>query len=265
MISPDSHRARKRFGQNFLHDKNIIAQIVSVFEADSALSIVEIGPGKGALTMPLLRASGHLHVIEIDTDLAALLEEKCASLGHLELHIGDALKFDYSKIEPGPLQIIGNLPYNISTPLLFHLLDYLSNIKFMVLMLQKEVVDRICASEDEREYGRLSVMIQSRCDVENLFSVPPGAFTPAPKVTSAVVKISPKKSISPDIKNFVLFEKIVRQAFSQRRKTLRNALRDLVQVSCLETLSISATARPGNLSVNDYINIANHLYHHENQ
>jgi 16S rRNA (adenine1518-N6/adenine1519-N6)-dimethyltransferase len=265
MLSSDPHRARKRFGQNFLHDKNIIAQIVAVFDADPALPIVEIGPGKGALTVPLLRKSENIHVIEIDTDLAELLEQKCASLGQLKLHIGDALKFDYSKIEPGPLQIIGNLPYNISTPLLFHLLNYSSNIKFMVLMLQKEVVDRICASENESEYGRLSVMIQSRCDVEKLFSVPSGAFTPAPKVTSAVVKISPKKLISPEIKSFVLFEKIVRQAFSQRRKTLRNALRDQVQLSCLETLSISPTARPGNLSVNDYINIANHVYDHENQ
>jgi 16S rRNA (adenine1518-N6/adenine1519-N6)-dimethyltransferase len=265
MASKAPHRPRKRFGQNFLHDKFVIEQIVEAFDPDPDLAIVEIGPGKGALTIPLLHKFGTINVVEIDTDLAQLLDDKCRTTGNLRLHVADALKFDYSQIQPAPLQIIGNLPYNISTPLMFHLLNQFSNIKFMVLMLQKEVVDRICASNNEKDYGRLSVMVQAQCQVEKLFSVPPGAFNPVPKVTSAVVKLTPNKSLKFGIKDPVMFEQIVRQAFSQRRKTLRNALRDLVEISCLETLSISPASRPENLSVKNYIDIANYIYFQQNQ
>ena len=265
MVSKAPHRPRKRFGQNFLHDKFVIEQIIDAFDPDPDLAIVEIGPGKGALTIPLLQKFGTVNVVEIDTDLARLLDDSCRTSGNLKLHVADALKFDYSQIPQAPLQIIGNLPYNISTPLMFHLLNQLSNIKFMLLMLQKEVVDRICASNNEKDYGRLSVMIQSRCQVEKLFSVPPVAFNPVPKVTSAVVKLTPNKTLNSGIEDPGTFEQIVRQAFSQRRKTLRNALKELVDINCLESLSISPASRAENLSVKDYIDIANHIYRQQNQ
>jgi 16S rRNA (adenine1518-N6/adenine1519-N6)-dimethyltransferase len=265
MVTDAAHRPRKRFGQNFLHDKGVIDRIVDAFEADPELAIVEIGPGKGALTLPLLHRFASVNVVEIDTDLAQMLSLKCQDQGELKLHIADALKFDFSQIQAAPLQIIGNLPYNISTPLMFHLLKQLSSIRFMLLMLQNEVVDRICATDNSASYGRLSVMIQSKCRVEKLFSVAPEAFKPVPKVTSAVVKLTPKKILAADIENSPLFEQIVRQAFSQRRKTLRNALRNLVDINCLQDLSISPTARPENLSVKNYIDIANHVYHQQNQ
>ncbi len=265
MANQSSHRARKRFGQNFLHDKNVIEQIVEAFDPDPALAIVEIGPGKGALTLPLLRKAGIVNVIEIDTDLALILEEKCKAEGDLRLHIGDALKYDLSQFEPAPLQIIGNLPYNISTPLIFNFLKQLPNIKCMLLMLQNEVVDRICASDNSAAYGRLSVMIQSQCQVEKLFSVPPNAFTPAPKVTSAVVKLTPGSTKNPLINDPQLLEKIVRHAFSQRRKTLRNALKGVIDAGGLESLEIPPSLRAENLSVKDYINISNQLFLQQNQ
>jgi 16S rRNA (adenine1518-N6/adenine1519-N6)-dimethyltransferase len=259
------HRARKRFGQNFLHEKTVIEQIVQTFDPDPSLAIVEIGPGTGALTLPLLQMSENLNVIEIDTDLAQILSTKCKDLGNLKIHIGDALRFDFSTIKPAPLQIIGNLPYNISTPLLFHLLKGMSITKVMVLMLQKEVADRICAEHNQRIYGRLTVMIQSRCKVEKLFDVAPSAFKPAPKVTSSVLRFLPDSERASSILNFDLFEKIVKQAFSQRRKTLRKVLKDLVNEKCLESASIEPTSRAENVSVADYIRLANNLYHPQNQ
>lgn len=265
MVIDTKHRPRKRFGQNFLHDKGVINQIIQTFDPDPNLAVVEIGPGKGALTIPLLQLVGTLHVVEIDTDLGQLLRGKCKGAGELCLHIGDALKFDFSQIRPAPLQIIGNLPYNISTPLLFHLLKQLPNVEIMILMLQKEVVDRICAGDNESDYGRLSVMIQSQCQVEKMFTVPPEAFTPTPKVRSTVVKLRPIKTHPLVIHDSLLFDQIVRQAFGQRRKTLRNALHGLVDEDCLRTLSISPTLRAENLSVKDYVNIANTLFIQQNQ
>ncbi len=259
------HRPRKRFGQNFLHDKEVIDQIIAAFEPDPNLAIVEIGPGKGALTIPLLQKTGTVNVIEIDTDLAQILIDKSRCICDLRLHISTVLNFEFSQIAPAPLQIIGNLPYNISTPLMFHLLKEISIIKIMVLMLQKEVVDRICANHNEADYGRLSVMIQSQCQVEKLFTVPASAFTPSPKVSSAVLKLLPLTTPSTSIADPVLFEQVVRQAFGQRRKTLRNALKGLVDLDCLDALSIASSSRAENLSVNDYINITNNLYHQQNQ
>lgn len=265
MSTGTTHRPRKRFGQNFLHDKEVIDHIIAAFEPDPNLAIVEIGPGKGALTIPLLQKTGTVNVIEIDTDLAQILIDKSRGIGDLRLHISNVLKFDFSQIAPAPLQIIGNLPYNISTALMFHLLKEISIIKIMVLMLQKEVVDRICANHNEADYGRLSVMIQSRCQVEKLFTVPASAFTPSPKVSSAVLKLLPLTTPTPCIADPALFEQIVRQAFGQRRKTLRNALKGMVDLDCLHALSIASSSRAENLSVNDYINIANNLYHQQNQ
>ncbi|MFT5132823.1 MAG: 16S rRNA (adenine1518-N6/adenine1519-N6)-dimethyltransferase [Gammaproteobacteria bacterium] len=265
MTQDMAHRPRKRFGQNFLHNKGVIDHIIEEFDPDPNFAIVEIGPGKGALTIPLLKKMGSINAIEIDTDLALLLSKKCKEVGDLKLHIGDALKFDFSKIQPAPLQIIGNLPYNVSTALMFYLLKKISITKIMILMLQKEVVDRICANHNEADYGRLSVMIQSQCQVEKLFNVAPGSFTPAPKVTSAVLKLLPDTGRAGLIKDVVLFEALVRQAFSQRRKTLRNSLKGLVDVEGFEALSILPTSRAENVSVKDYVNMANMLYHQQNQ
>ncbi len=265
MSNDTGHRPRRRFGQNFLHDKQVIDQIIDAFAPEPNLAIVEIGPGKGALTLPLLQKTGRVNVIEIDSDLAQILIDKSRGIGDLQLFINDALKFDFSQIKPAPLQIIGNLPYNISTPLMFHLLKNISIIKSMVLMLQKEVADRICARHNEADYGRLSVMIQSQCQAEKLFTVPASAFTPSPKVTSAVLKLLPLTTPAPSIDDPLLFERIVRQAFSQRRKTIRNAWKGIVDPGCLEALSIAPSFRAGNLSVDDYINVANSLYHQQNQ
>ena len=265
MSTGTRHRPRKRFGQNFLHDKEVINQIITAFDPDPDLAIVEIGPGKGALTLPLLRQAGTVNVIEIDTDLARVLTDRSQGIGTLRLYTGDALKFDFSQIMPTPLQIIGNLPYNISTPMMFHLLSEISIIKIMVFMLQKEVVDRICAKHNETDYGRLSVMIQSQCQVEKLFTVPAAAFTPSPKVTSAVLKLRPLTAPASSISDPKLFEKIVRLAFGQRRKTIRNALKGIVDLDCLQALSIASSSRAENLSVNDYVNIANKVYHQQNQ
>jgi len=259
------HRPRKRFSQNFLHDKEVIDQIITAFDPDPNLAIVEIGPGQGALTIPLLQKTGAVSAIEIDTDLARLLVDKSRGIGDLRLYISDALKFDFSQIVPTPLQIIGNLPYNISTPLMFHLIKNICSINTMVLMLQKEVVDRICASHNEADYGRLSVMVQSQCQVEKLFTVPASAFIPAPKVHSAVLKLQPLSSPMPSLADPALFEQIVRRAFGQRRKTIGNALKGVVGPACLDVLSIAPSSRAENLSVNDYVNLANNLYQQQNQ
>ncbi len=259
MCSAPSHRPRKRFGQNFLHDRFYIDRILTDFEVDSTQDIIEIGPGKGALTIPLLKKYHSLHVIEIDTELAQQLADKCADLGELHLHLGDALKLDLSTLSKGRLQIIGNLPYNISTPLIFHLLKTIPDTSLMLFMLQKEVVDRICASHNDSDYGRLSVMVQAQCSVEKLFEVPADAFTPQPKVTSAVVKLQTDKTRRSKITDSKLFELVVRQAFGQRRKTLRNALKTLLQEHNLSEISIDSNCRAENVSVEQFISIANML------
>ena len=259
------HRPRKRFGQNFLHDRAVIEQIIQAFDPDPELAIVEIGPGQGALTLPLLQLAGRLTAIEIDRDLASALADKCRAAGELKLHVADALKFDFSTLHPAPIQVIGNLPYNISTPLIFHLLKTSAQTRVMLLMLQKEVADRICALHDQADYGRLSVMVQSCCLVEKLFEVPASAFTPAPKVTSAVVQLRPNPVRAGTINDTKLLADVVRQAFAQRRKTLRNALRGLLDENCLHSVSISPACRPENVSVEDYIKLANVLYKLQNQ
>ena len=250
------HQARKRFGQNFLVDPNIIRKIVAAIGAKPGEAVVEIGPGLGALTEPLLASSGHLHVVEIDRDLIARLKET-HSREVLTIHEGDALRFDFAQL-PADLKVVGNLPYNISTPLLFHLADYAERVREMTFMLQKEVVDRMVAEPDTEAYGRLGVMLQYRFHMMKLFDVPPDAFRPAPKVTSAIVRMVPKPASELDCADAKLLAKIVTAAFGQRRKTLRNTLRDHLELTDFEALGIKPVARGETLSLADFVRVANY-------
>ena len=259
MESQSAHRPRKRFGQNFLHDQRVIENIIAAFEADPEKDIIEIGPGKGALTVPLLEKYGRLQVVEIDTDLAELLSARCSALGDLTVHTGDALKLDLSTLTRTQVQVIGNLPYNISTPLIFHLLSTLADGTVMLFLLQKEVVDRICAGANDNDYGRLSVMVQAQCRAEKLFEVPASAFNPPPKVTSAIVRMEIDSSRSSSITDLGRFELVVRQAFSQRRKTLRNSLKNLLNEAELLDLGIEPGQRAENIDVGQYVAMANYL------
>jgi 16S rRNA (adenine1518-N6/adenine1519-N6)-dimethyltransferase len=259
--TPAPHKARKRFGQNFLHDAQIIDRIVRAITPKEGQQLVEIGPGQGAITAPLLKAGAELTAIEIDRDLAALLRERFVDQPRFHLVEMDVLKFDFATLgaQPASLRILGNLPYNISTPLLFHLLQYADLIHDMVFMLQLEVVDRLAAGPGSDDYGRLSVMMQYRCSVEKLFKVPPGAFNPQPKVDSAIVRLVPRRPLPHPATDEALFERVVREAFSQRRKTLRNTLRQLVSPEQFEELGIDATRRAETLELGDYVRIANLL------
>ena len=249
---------RRRFGQHFLVDEAVVERIVRAIDPRPGERIVEIGPGKGALTIPLLSSIGQLDVVEVDRDLAADLVEKCRDIGHLNLLRGDALKMDFAEFSPARLKVVGNLPYNISTPLLFHMLRF-DHITVMVFMLQKEVVDRLCAHPGTPEYGRLSVMVQARCRAEKLFDVGAGAFRPRPKVDSAMVRLSVLPRETGRIRNFELFTELVRTAFSSRRKKISNGLKPWFDAAQLEELNISPSARPAELSVPDYIKLSNTL------
>jgi 16S rRNA (adenine1518-N6/adenine1519-N6)-dimethyltransferase len=243
------HAPRKRFGQHFLHDTGVIRRIVEAIAPAPEDAIVEIGPGEGALTRPLLERSKRLEVIEIDRDLAAAL----AAEG-VRVHVADALAFDFGALPQG-LRIVGNLPYNISTPLLFHLARYAQRVRDMHFMLQREVVERMVAKPSTPAYGRLSVMLQVRFKMEKLFRVAPGAFRPPPKVESAVVRMVPLGApLGCDEK---VFEQVVREAFSARRKTLRNALS--LDPADYAELGIDAKLRPENLAPQDYVRIARRL------
>ena len=254
---PQGHIARKRFGQNFLSDASIIRQIVESIAPQPGQHLVEIGPGLGALTRPLLAACGHLHVVEIDRDLIARLKTEFTP-EQLTIHEGDALKFDLAEL-PAPLRVIGNLPYNISTPLLFHFAHYAERVRDMTFMLQKEVVDRMVAEPDSEAYGRLSVMLQYRFHMASLFEVPPTAFRPAPKVTSAIVWLKPRPAPELDCKDEALMGRIVTAAFGQRRKTLRNTLREWLTDEDFAALTLNPQARGETLDVADYVRITNHL------
>lgn len=255
------HKARKRFGQNFLHDGYIIERIVRAITPKPGQRLVEIGPGQGAITGPLLQAGADLTTIEIDRDLAGMLREKFAAEPRFHLVEMDVLKFDFATLgaEPSGLRVLGNLPYNISTPLIFHLLDYAPLIHDMVFMLQLEVVERMAAAPDTEDYGRLSLMVQYHCKVEKLFKVPPGAFHPQPKVDSAIVRLTPHRTRPFEAADPELFERVVREAFSQRRKTLRNTLRQLVTPEQFTQLGIDASRRAETLGLEDYVRIANLL------
>jgi 16S rRNA (adenine1518-N6/adenine1519-N6)-dimethyltransferase len=251
------HPTRKRFGQNFLADPHYIARIIAAIRPRPGDNIVEIGPGLGALTRPLIDASGRIRAIEIDRDLAARLTAEYAS-DRLSLHVADALRFDFSTLGSG-LRVIGNLPYNISSPLLFHLAQFDASVRDITVMLQKEVVQRMAAAPDTAAYGRLSVMLQARFAVERLFVVPAGAFRPTPKVESAVARLLPLGSARPHIADATLFTQVVMAAFGQRRKTLRNALRPFATDLELEREGIAPGARGETLSVADYVRLANGL------
>lgn len=250
---------RKRFGQNFLKNAQIIEQIVSLIMPQANDHVVEIGPGLGALTKLLLPQVDHLEAIEIDRDLIPELQKKCEGLGTLNIHEADALQFDFSTLASGParFRLIGNLPYNISTPLLFHVFQYREFVQDMHFMLQKEVVDRMIAEPGSKQYGRLSIMTQYYCSTEKLLAVEPAAFFPPPKVDSAIVRLIPRPE-SP-AKNEGKLSMLVKQAFQQRRKTLANNLKGLISADELSTLSIDPKQRPEQLSSDDYIKISNEL------
>jgi len=256
-----SHKPRKRFGQNFLHDKMVIQRIVNNINPRQGDHIVEIGPGEGALTELVLDKIGSMDVVELDRDLIPLLKIRFVMQEGLTIHQADALKFNFCELKKSDqkLRIIGNLPYNISTPLLFHLFDNSHCIQDMHFMLQKEVVDRIVAKPGDSAYGRLGIMMQYYCRSEYVFTVKPGAFRPPPKVDSAIVRLIPHEKPPVEIDDFDTFSKIVNFSFTQRRKTLRNILKGKLEVSQIEALGIEPTIRPERLSLQDFTKIANSL------
>jgi 16S rRNA (adenine1518-N6/adenine1519-N6)-dimethyltransferase len=250
---------RKRFGQNFLQDQGIIDRILAAISPSPGERLVEIGPGRGAITRALLRAAGQLDAVELDRDLIEPLARTCAPLGHLILHNADALTFDLCQLgAPGEkLRLAGNLPYNISTPLLFRFLEQKPCISDMHFMLQKEVVDRIVARPGSRTYGRLSVMIQTWCQAEALFEIPPQAFFPAPKVDSAFLRLVPLDPPPFPLQDPGHHQRLVTQAFAQRRKTLRNTLKGLAAAEDFAILGIDPGQRAEELSVSTFACLAN--------
>lgn len=256
------HRPRKRFGQHFLHDPSVIARIVRAVDAKPGDRVVEIGPGLGALTGTLLESCGNLDVIELDRDLAARLKDAYSDDRRIRVHTGDALDFDFSQlISPGDrLRVVGNLPYNVSTPLVFHLLSQAPMIADMHFMLQREVVDRLTAEPGGRDYGRLTVMVQLACECEKLFEVGPGAFRPPPRVTSAVARLRVRREPAVRLSDRPTFERLVSHLFSRRRKTLRNSLRGQLGEAELEALGIDPRARPETLDLVHLAALANAMH-----
>jgi len=252
-----AHVPRKRFGQHFLHDQGILRRIVEAIAPKPDDRIVEIGPGEGALTLPLLRAAGHMTAIELDRDLIESLATRTRDIGALNLISADVLTVDFGALAGDTaLRIVGNLPYNISTPILFHCLDYAGSIRDMHFMLQKEVVDRMAAPPGSKTYGRLSVMLQLRCTVEPLFKVPPGAFRPPPKVDSAVVRLTPRPPAErPDVDG-ALVARVVKAAFGQRRKTLANALHGVASAQQIESSGIEPRVRAEQLAPAAFVALA---------
>ena len=255
------HRAKKQFGQHFLHERRYIELIVHAVNPKPGQRVAEIGPGLGAITRPLIEKLGRLTVIELDRDVIAPLTAKVAGLGELDVVLADVLTVDFTAIADGqPLRLVGNLPYNISSPILFHALAHRQAIQDMHFMLQKEVVDRMAADPGSKVYGRLSVMLQAYCRVEALFDVPPGAFTPPPKVDSAVVRLIPRDESDIGIRDHARFESLVKAAFAQRRKTLRNTLRDIATTEQMEAVGIDPAARAEAIGVRDYVTLSNSLH-----
>ncbi|MGA9851371.1 MAG: 16S rRNA (adenine(1518)-N(6)/adenine(1519)-N(6))-dimethyltransferase RsmA [Gammaproteobacteria bacterium] len=252
------HQSRKRFGQHFLHDRNIINKILLAISPKPTDFIVEIGPGLGAITLPLLERCGMLTAVELDRDVIPHLRESAAGKGTLHIIQADALKTDFYDLAPSgqKIRLVGNLPYNISTPLLFHLLDQSDSIQDMHFMLQKEVVRRMAAKPGGREYGRLTVMLAARCRVEPLFSIGSGAFRPPPKVESAFVRLIPHAALLFPLTDPARFAQFVSQAFSHRRKTLRNALQGLADEAAIRIAGLDPAARPETLSASDYARLA---------
>ncbi|KGQ32468.1 ribosomal RNA small subunit methyltransferase A [Gallibacterium genomosp. 2] len=256
------HTARKRFGQNFLHDDQIIQSIVAAINPQANDFLIEIGPGLGALTEPVAEQIEHLTVIELDRDLAERLRHHPFLHQKLTVIEQDVMRFDFQQLaqqSDKPLRIFGNLPYNISTPLMFHLFQDHDVIQDMHFMLQKEVVNRLCAGPNSKAYGRLTIMAQYFCQVIPVLEVPPSAFKPAPKVDSAVVRLVPHKVLPYPVKDLYWLNRICTQAFNQRRKTLRNSLMDLFTAEQLVELEIKLTDRAENLTIADYARLANWL------
>jgi 16S rRNA (adenine1518-N6/adenine1519-N6)-dimethyltransferase len=249
------HVPRKRFGQNFLEDAGVVEHILAAIRPQSEDRFVEIGPGLGALTLPLLQRLDHLDVIEIDRNIVADLRARHAA-DRLTIHEGDALEFDFAAMGRD-FRVVGNLPYNISTPLLFHITGQAGVVRDAHFMLQREVVERMSAQPGTSEYGRLSVMLQYRWSIESLFNVPPSAFRPVPKVWSSVVRMIPHRVLPHAASDEKLFAEVVMRAFGQRRKTLRNTLREMLASSDFEQLGIDPVARGETLGVADFVRIAN--------
>ncbi|MCB1754958.1 MAG: 16S rRNA (adenine(1518)-N(6)/adenine(1519)-N(6))-dimethyltransferase RsmA [Gammaproteobacteria bacterium] len=247
-----SHRPRKRFGQNFLEDSSVIEHIVAAIDPRPGQNLIEIGPGKGALTLPVLARCQAMTAIELDRDLVTLLRNKTAATGRLELLSQDVLKTDFAAFGAGQ-RIIGNLPYNISTPVLFHLLSYRPLLRDMHFMLQNEVVERMASHPGSKTYGRLSVMLQTYCSVSKLLDVPPAAFDPPPKVDSAVVRLEPKPATDIPAHDPQRLSAVVTLAFAQRRKTLRNNLRGVIGEKQIESLDIDAGTRAENLRIDQFV------------
>ena len=256
------HAPKKRFGQHFLHDPGIISRIVGAIDPQPGQTLVEIGPGLGAITRPVLARCQQLHVVELDRSLIPRLHTEYADIGELVVHAADALKFDIGTVPVPPgqgLRVIGNLPYNISTPLIFHLLKWADGIQDMHFLLQKEVVDRLTALPGTAEYGRLGIMVQYHCQAEALFHVGPGAFRPPPRVDSAVVRLVPWKTPPWPAQDDTLFAALVHQGFTRRRKTLRNALQGLADPAAMMAADIDPGRRPETLSVAEFVRLANQV------
>ncbi|HET6629695.1 MAG TPA: 16S rRNA (adenine(1518)-N(6)/adenine(1519)-N(6))-dimethyltransferase RsmA [Woeseiaceae bacterium] len=251
-------RARKRFGQHFLTSPDVIHRIVGAIAPRAGDTLVEIGPGRGAITEPLAKSGATLHAVELDRDLARRLEERFAGAANVSIVQADALRFDFASLG-AKLRVVGNLPYNISTPLLFHMLEFSDAIEDLHFMLQKEVVERMAASPGTKDYGRLTIMLGCRMTVEPLFDVPADAFTPPPKVTSAVIRLRPRPAAEIAIENVAVLSKLVAQAFSQRRKTLRNALRAVAAPEALEAVGIDPGSRAETVPVATWVALANQL------
>lgn len=256
------HQPKSRFAQNFLCDQNIIAKIIDIINPSHEQNLIEIGPGCGALTLPILQKTKKLTAIEIDKDLIKLLQRQSANNGALVIYQGDALKFDFSQLiaPDNKSRVFGNLPYNISTPIIFHLLKNADLIEDMTFMLQLEVVERMCAKHGSKNYGRLSVMVQYHCSVQHVFNVPATAFSPKPKVISAIVILKPYTELPVLAKNYNKFVDLVRAAFNQRRKTLKNSLCEFISVEQLTNLSIEPRLRAEMLTVADFVKIANYVF-----
>ena len=253
-----SHQPKKSLGQNFLHERAYIERIVQAVDPKPGDRLVEIGPGQGAITLPLLRRHGALTVIEFDRDLVGPLAAMAEGVGELTIIHRDVLQVDFTALAAGtPIKLAGNLPYNISSPILFHALDHAASIRDMVFMLQKEVVDRMGAPPGSKVYGRLSVMLQAYWVVQPLFVVPPGAFRPPPKVHSAVVRLVPRDPATVGIDDRRRFADVVRAAFGQRRKTLRNALNGVCDAAQFAAAGVSADARAEQIDVASFIRLAN--------
>ncbi len=250
--------AKKQLGQHFLADRHYIDKIVMAVNPKDGDRLVEIGPGQGAITLPLLRVHPKLTVIEFDRDLIAPLTAAAEPLGELTIVHRDVLRVDFTELADGqPIRLVGNLPYNISSPILFHALEHAAVIRDMHFMLQKEVVDRMAAGPGSKVFGRLSVMLQSYCEVTSLFVVPPGAFRPPPKVDSAVVRLVPRDPATINIRDHKRFAEVVKAAFGQRRKTLRNALNNVVSAEQFAAAGVRPDARAEQLDVAEFIALAN--------